>query len=225
MTYYAFVQNGKINGGGQCRCLNDDIYNTEITEEVFNELDKYIAVEAEEEYEVPDYETITEEVEVIDYDEEGNPIGSHTEEREVTRPVMTEIEVEVPDYDEEGNIIGYHTETREVQQTHTETRTIYQIVPDPDYEEKQAQKERERIGNLKVTKRVFALTLQQLGISYSTLKEAIATNEQAQLEWDLCVELQRNNPLLDSMAVQFNVTPAQLDYIFRKANGEDVDES
>ena len=75
---------------------------------------------------------------------------------------------------------------------------------------------------LQVTKRVFALALQQLGISYSQLKELIASNEQAQLEWDLCVELQRKNPLLDIMAAQLEVSSAMLDYIFRKANGEDV---
>ena len=43
------------------------------------------------------------------------------------------------------------------------------------------------------------------------------------MEWDLCVELERGNPLLDVMAVQLNVTSEQLDYIFRKANGEDVE--
>ena len=89
--------------------------------------------------------------------------------------------------------------------------------------EQVAAKEAERIGNLQVTKRVFALGLQQLGITYSQLKALIATNEQAQLEWDLCVELQRNNPLLDLMAAQLEVSPAMLDYIFQKANGEDVD--
>ena len=89
--------------------------------------------------------------------------------------------------------------------------------------EQVAAKEAERIGNLQVTKRVFALGLQQLGITYSQLQALIATNEQAQLEWDLCVELQRNNPLLDLMAAQLEVSPAMLDYIFQKANGEDVD--
>jgi len=85
------------------------------------------------------------------------------------------------------------------------------------------QKEHERIGNLQITKRVFALGLQQMGITYSQLKELIATNEQAQLEWDLCVELQRKNPLIDIMARKLGVSSEMLDYIFRKANGEDVD--
>lgn len=92
----------------------------------------------------------------------------------------------------------------------------------PNYEEEMAAIERERINALKVTKREFALALRDFGITYTNLKELIATNENAQLEWDLCVELERSNPLLDSMAAQMNITPEQLDYIFRKANGEAV---
>ena len=94
--------------------------------------------------------------------------------------------------------------------------------PHKSGEEKEAE-ERERIGNLQITKRVFALGLQQIGITYTQLKELIATNEQAQLEWDLCVELERKNPLLDLMAGQLGVSSEMLDYIFRKANGEDVE--
>ena len=77
-----------------------------------------------------------------------------------------------------------------------------------------------RISKLTCTKRVFALMLQELGITYTMLKELIATNEQAQLEWDLCVELQRSNPLLDVMAMQLGITAEQLDGLFMYANGE-----
>ncbi len=106
-------------------------------------------------------------------------------------------------------------------------RYIYsdgEIIENPDYEEIKAQKEKERIGNLTMTKRVFALGLQQLGITYSQLKELIATSEQAQLEWDLCVELQRKNPLLDVMAAQMGILPTQLDNMFKQANGEPPDD-
>ena len=94
------------------------------------------------------------------------------------------------------------------------------VLNDEAWEEKQAQIEKERIAKLKCTKRVFALMLQELGISYNQLKELIATNEQAQLEWDLCVELERANPLLDLMASQLGVTSEQLDGLFKYANGE-----
>ena len=87
-------------------------------------------------------------------------------------------------------------------------------------EEEIALQEKERIAKLTCTKRVFALMLQELGITYTMLKQLIATNEQAQLEWDLCVELQRSNPLLDVMALQLGITAEQLDGLFRYANGE-----
>ena len=90
----------------------------------------------------------------------------------------------------------------------------------PNYEAEQELKERERVNKLTCTKRVFALMLQELGITYTMLKELIATNEQAQLEWDLCVELERQNPLLDVMAMQLGITSEQLDGLFRYANGE-----
>ena len=94
------------------------------------------------------------------------------------------------------------------------------ITDTPEYKEKKAIEEAERILHLKCTKRVLALMLQQLGISYNQLKELIATNEQAQLEWDLCVELERCNPLLDIMGAKLGISHEQLDQIFKYANGE-----
>ena len=92
-------------------------------------------------------------------------------------------------------------------------------------EEELAAQDRERINGLKCTKRVFALMLQEVGISYLTvLKPLIESNPQAQLEWELCVELERSNPLLDIMAAQLMVTPEHLDLIFRYANGELTEE-
>lgn len=42
MTYYAFINNNKIDGKGQCPCINEEIANFEITEEVYNNIDHYI---------------------------------------------------------------------------------------------------------------------------------------------------------------------------------------
>lgn len=96
-----------------------------------------------------------------------------------------------------------------------------EIILNPNYEAEQELKERERINNLTCTKRVFALMLQEVGVDYITvLKPLIESNPQAQLEWDLCVELQRGNPLLDIMASQLNITSEHLDLIFKYANGE-----
>ena len=94
------------------------------------------------------------------------------------------------------------------------------VLKDSVWEEKQAQEEQARVNKLTCTKRVFALMLGELGISYTQLKELIASNEQAQLEWDLCVELERGNALLDIMARQLNIMPQQLDDLFKCDNGE-----
>lgn len=96
----------------------------------------------------------------------------------------------------------------------------FQFADTEEFNAEQAQKERERIGNLTMTKRVFALILKEYGITYAQLKKLIDTNEDAQLEWDLCCELQRKNPLLDIMAAKMNITPEQLDNMFKYANGE-----
>lgn len=87
-------------------------------------------------------------------------------------------------------------------------------------EEEKEEQEKERISHLKCTKRVLALMLQELGVTYTALKELIASNEQAQLEWDLCVELERSNPLLDIMGAKLGISHEQLDQMFKYANGE-----
>jgi hypothetical protein len=92
----------------------------------------------------------------------------------------------------------------------------------PHYTPKEKEEmEKERIGNLQCTKRVFVLMLEQLGLDYfEQIEPAINVNRQAKLEWELCVELQRKNPLLDQLATQFGVTSKQLDDLFKFANGE-----
>lgn len=93
-------------------------------------------------------------------------------------------------------------------------------VINPNYEAEEAEKEKERIKNLTMTKRVLALQLQQLGVTYTKLKELIESNEQAQLEWELCERLERSNPLLDTMGEQLGITPEQIDNMFILANKE-----
>ena len=43
--YYAFIQDGKINGVGQCRCLTCE--NIEISQEVFENISKYVYKDGE----------------------------------------------------------------------------------------------------------------------------------------------------------------------------------
>ena len=43
--YYAFIENGKINGAGQCKCLTCE--NVEISQEVFENISKYVYKDGE----------------------------------------------------------------------------------------------------------------------------------------------------------------------------------
>jgi len=92
----------------------------------------------------------------------------------------------------------------------------------PHYtEEEKEEIEHKRVAQLKCTKRVFILMLEQLGFDYfEQIEPAINANRQAKLEWELCVELQRNNPLLDQLASGFGITSKRLDDLFKFANGE-----
>lgn len=95
------------------------------------------------------------------------------------------------------------------------------LVPNPNYEKEEEEKEKERISHLKCTKRVFVLMLEQLGLDYFLqIEPKILENRQAKLEWELCVELERSNPLLDSIGAELGITPKQLDDLFKYANGE-----
>lgn len=87
--------------------------------------------------------------------------------------------------------------------------------------EEEEEIERQRILNLKCTKRVFILMLEQLGLDYyEQILPLIEANRQAKLEWELCVELQRSNPLLNVMGEQLGITAEQIDKLFKYANGE-----
>ena len=96
----------------------------------------------------------------------------------------------------------------------------YNIKLNPNYHNIVVEREKERVNNLHCTKRVLALVLKELGVSYANLQAIIATNEDAQLEWDLCVELERSNPLLDILGAQLGISSATIDKIFKYANGE-----
>lgn len=91
-------------------------------------------------------------------------------------------------------------------------------------QEELEEQEKERISHLTCTKRVFVLMLEQMGLDYfEQIQPLIDSNRQAKLEWELCVELERANPLLDILASELGVTSQQLDKLFQYANGEDVE--
>ena len=123
--------------------------------------------------------------------------------------------------------LGYVLITQKQIELLNEKGTNYFIIQDgklvinPNYEEEQAEKERERISHLKCTKRVFVLMLEQLGLDYfEQIEPMINANRDAKLQWTLCVELERSNPLLDAIGGELGITHEQLDNLFRYANGE-----
>lgn len=87
--------------------------------------------------------------------------------------------------------------------------------------EEKEEREKERISHLKCTKRVLVLILEQLGLDYfEQIEPLINNNRQAKLEWELCVELERSNPLLDVIGSELGISSQQIDQIFKYANGE-----
>lgn len=130
-------------------------------------------------------------------------------------------------YDKIGNLPeGYITIT-EAQANKIREDDLYYVISDgkliknPDYDEQKAAREAERVANLQCTKRVFVLMLEQLGLDYfEQIKPAINANRDAELQWELCVQLERKNPLLDQLAAGFGITSKQLDDLFKYANGE-----
>lgn len=140
---------------------------------------------------------------------------------------LSDITFSIVDY--LGTKTGFQIITEEVYNAYQEDNDRYKVVDGvftdvsdtEEYRQKKEQEERERIGNLECTKRVFVLMLEELGLDYFTqIKPLISSNRQAELEWELCVQLQRKNPLLDQLAQQFGVSSHQLDNLFKFANGE-----
>ena len=135
MTYYAFIKDNKIIGVGECPILNENTVNSEITEEIYNNICQY-------------------------------------------------------------------------------TWNGSEVVLNPNYEEEQAQKERERISKLSMTKReVFLALYKDKGITPEQIKSQI-TNPEVLIEFEYATEYYRGNPLIDSIGAMLGYTSDELDYLF-----------
>lgn len=98
---------------------------------------------------------------------------------------------------------------------------VIDIIDTEEYREIKRREEEERVANLKCTKRVLVLMLEDIGKDYfKDILPLIEANRQAKLEWELCVELERKNPLLNVIGAQLDITPEQIDILFKYANGE-----
>ena len=81
-------------------------------------------------------------------------------------------------------------------------------------EEEQAQKERERINMLSLTKReVFLALYRDKGITPEQIKFQIQ-NEEALIEFEYANDYFRGNPLINSIGKLLGYTTEELDYLF-----------
>lgn len=145
------------------------------------------------------------EIDVPEYDEDGNPIIIEYEDVET-----------VIDYDEQGTPAGSHeiTVIKHKQKTHKETAKIKTLVPNPDWEEEQAKRERERISKLSLTKREVFLALYRAKEITPDMVRAQITNPEALIEFDYATEYYRFNPLIDTIGGMLGYTHSDLDYLF-----------
>lgn len=98
---------------------------------------------------------------------------------------------------------------------------VIDIIDTEEYKEIKRRKEEERVANLKCTKRVLVLMLEDIGKDYfKDILPLIEANRQAKLEWELCSVLERKNPLLDVIGKELDISSEQIDLLFKYANGE-----
>lgn len=88
------------------------------------------------------------------------------------------------------------------------------VLNDKAWEEKQAQKERERINQLSMTKREMFLGLYQAKQITPDMLKAQITNPQALIEFEYANDYYRGNPLVDVIGGQLGFTTEQLDKFF-----------
>lgn len=81
-------------------------------------------------------------------------------------------------------------------------------------EEEQAQQERERIAQLKLTKREVFLGLYQAKSVTPEMIKAQITDPMALIEFEYANDYYRGNPLIDIVGATLGITPEQLDKFF-----------
>lgn len=120
---------------------------------------------------------------------------NHNQGYEIKQEIASEEEI----VDEEGNTITVYT---------------YNLKALGYTEEEFAQQERERIAQLKLTKReVFLGLFQAKGVTPDMIKAQIQ-DPQALIEFEYANDYYRGNPLIDTVGATLGITPEQLDKFF-----------
>lgn len=95
-----------------------------------------------------------------------------------------------------------------------------EVVENPNHEAEKQAKERARLDMLSMTPLDFLKALNKIGITYATVKQIMNENPEVDMEMRYCQNVYRGHPMINQFAQQFGVLSEQLDYMFRKANGE-----
>lgn len=105
------------------------------------------------------------------------------------------------------------------------------VLKDEAWEEKQAQIERERIGNLSLTRGdVFRGLMQSNGITRAQIRAMIENNEtltilqkeMALIDFDEALNFYRKNSLIDAVGLSLGITSKQLDKFFETNNPDEL---
>ena len=96
------------------------------------------------------------------------------------------------------------------------------VILDPDYDEKQAQKERERVNNLTMTPLDFISVLQNLGLTLEQINTFLESNLSIKMQLTYC------NSVYCGVVKQFlpleiggvEITPELVEQAFKHKNGE-----
>ena len=111
----------------------------------------------------------------------------------------------------------FYSDIKELPIDYEENKYIVEdgeLVLNPNYEEEQEQKERERIAKLSLTKReVFLGLFQAKGVTPDQIKAQI-TDPMALIEFEYANDYYRFNPLIDVVGNGLGITSEQLDKFF-----------
>ena len=141
--YYVFITNNQINGKGECECTGDDTFSVEVSEEIYNDIERYMWNGAE-------------------------------------------------------------------------------IVLNPNYEQEQAQKEAERIGNLTMTALDFITFLRQSGLTLEQIRAYLDSNIELDTQLTYCqnVYCRVAKSVMPITLGDITITAEMVETAFRLKNGE-----
>lgn len=124
-----------------------------------------------------------------------------------------------------GTLARYYDEEHILPEDYEQNKYIVQngkLVLNPDFEAEQAEKERERLNMLSLTKReVFLALYKAKGITPEQLR-AMITDPEALIEVDYAERFYRGNPLIDSIGALLGFTPEMLDRFFESGEWEEL---